>query len=261
MLRERGELELAQRALGAACDGDEAQATVTQRALARDALRALAPRRRRPRSRTRRSSCCACATATPAPPRTNRLDDDGLRAAAQRARAAAAAAARSGTGEYPGLPAAAPTSRPARASTPRPPRSTRRRRPQRCARPSTACAAAGLEAFGHLDRRRGAHRDRVLSRGIALTDGVTDAHLKVIARDERGRSGYAAATAVASSEIDAGRRRRAAIEAARAGEPVELAPGALPASCSTTPRSATLLRVPRPSSRSTASHTPRDAAP
>ena len=71
-----------------------------------------------------------------------------------------------------------------------------------------ACAgAAGLEAFGIWTA--GEVRTAIASStGVALTDAVTDAHMKVIARDERGRSGYAAATAVAAAAIDAGRARR-----------------------------------------------------
>ena len=52
--------------------------------------------------------------------------------------------------------------------------------------------------------------------------------MKVIVRDDEGRSGFASATAVASGEIDADAVVRAAIERRASREPVELAPGPYP---------------------------------
>jgi len=157
---------------------------------------------------------------------TNRLDDEGLRAAAQRARAATTAAARSGQGEYPGLPGPAPVERhdafdPATAALD----------PAQAAdalrAAFTACAAAGLEAFG-LWTAGAVHTAIASSRGVALAEAVTDAHLKVIARDAEGRSGFASATTVASGEIDANAVASDAIERRASREPLELEPGNYP---------------------------------
>jgi len=86
-----------------------------------------------------------------------------------------------------------------------------------------ACAAgAGLEAFGIWTA--GEVRTAIASStGVTLSDAVTDAHMKVIARDEHGRSGYAATTAVSARAIDA-----AALAAAAAAKVSQTPLGELP---------------------------------
>ena len=94
----------------------------------------------------------------------NATTDLALRDVAARAGAAARAAARAAgePGDYPGLPAPAPTRAPA-AST-RPPRSSTPRRPATpCASPSSAARPPGC-GVRDLDRRRRRHRDRFVDR-------------------------------------------------------------------------------------------------
>ncbi len=218
------ELELAGRAL-ALLDGDESQATVThERSLATRFARST-PTQATAVEQTTVDLLCVRDGQTGSA-RTNRLDDEGLRAAAQRARAATTAAARSGTGEYPGLPGPAGVD-PCEGFDP----ATAALDPAQAAgalrTTFTACASAGLEAFG-LWTAGAVHTAIASSRGIALTEAVTDAHLKVIARDAAGRSGFASATSVASGEIDAGAVVSAAIERRARSEPLELAPGSYP---------------------------------
>ncbi|MDP1848030.1 MAG: metallopeptidase TldD-related protein [Solirubrobacteraceae bacterium] len=132
---------------------------------------------------------------------TNRLDDDALRDAARRAGAAARSVARSGAGPYPGLlepdaagGAAAPGSSRARGFD----AATARLDP---ADAGTALAAAfavaaehGLEAFGIWTA--GAVRTVIASStGLRRDEQVTDAFMKVVCRDDDGRSGFAAALA------------------------------------------------------------------
>jgi predicted Zn-dependent protease len=154
---------------------------------------------------------------------TNQLDDEGLAAAAGRARSAAAAAARSGSGPYPGLPRPAET-RPHEGFDP----ATAMLDPAEAGAALSAafaCAgAAGLEAFGIWTA--GEVRTAIASStGVTLSDAVTDAHMKVIARDEHGRSGYAAATAVSAGAIDAAALAAAAAAKVSATPPGELKPG------------------------------------
>jgi PmbA protein len=214
------ELELARRALTFLHgDCDEVQATVTrERSLVARFARS-APTQSTAIEDTSVELLCLRDGNTGAAS-TNRLDADGLRAAAQRALTAAAAAARSGPGDYPGLPGPAPTCAhdghdaataeldPATAAT--------------ALRAAFAqCAARGLEAFGIWTA--GEVRTAVASSaGVALADAVTDAHVKVIARNERGRSGYAIATAVSAGALDP-----AATAAAAAAKVDELEPRAL----------------------------------
>ena len=215
------ELELARRAL-AFLQGDESQATVTREQSLATRFARSTPTQATAVDETTVDLLCVRDGHTGAA-RTNRLDDEGLRAAAQRARAATAAAARSGTGEYPGLPEPAGVEDsesfdPATAALdPREAAAALRTA-------FTAAGAAGLEAFGLWTA--GAVRTAIASsRGVALEQGVTDAHLKVIARDAQGASGFASATAVASAEIDAGAMVRDAIARRASREPLELGPG------------------------------------
>jgi PmbA protein len=159
---------------------------------------------------------------------TNDLSDDGLRAVAKRADAAARAAATAAgaSGDHPGLPAPQPVRGhegldlatvaldPAQAG-------------RALASAFAACAERGLEAFGAWTA---GHVETAIasSAGIRARDQVTDAYLKVIARDERGRSGWATATAVAAGAIDPGAVARRAAAKVSAQEPVELGPGEYP---------------------------------
>jgi PmbA protein len=154
---------------------------------------------------------------------TNQLDDEGLAAAARRALRAAAAAARSGAGAYPGLPAPAPT-RPHAGFD----RATALLDPAEAGAALSAAfagaAAADLEAFGIWTA--GEVRIGIASStGVALSDAVTDAHMKVIARDAQGRSGYAATTAVAGRTIDAAALAATAAASVSAAPAGELEPG------------------------------------
>jgi predicted Zn-dependent protease len=157
---------------------------------------------------------------------TNRLDDDGLRATARRAEAAARAAAGAGPGRYPGLPAPAPAAQhggfdeataqfdPAAAGA---------------ALNSAFAVAAehGVAAFGVWTA--GAVRTALVSsRGTQLEEEVTDSFMKVVCRDDGGRSGYASATAVSAAEIDPAAVAHRAASKVVAGEPAELGPGSYP---------------------------------
>jgi PmbA protein len=159
---------------------------------------------------------------------TNDVGEDGLRDVAARARAAAQAAARaaSGPGEYPGLPE---------------PEAARAHDGFDAATahldPGTAgaalragfaaCAERDLEAFG-LFSAGVVETGLAATTGLRARDAVTDAFLKVVARDADGRSGFASATGRAADDLDAGAVARHAVARVPAGEALELAPGALP---------------------------------
>jgi predicted Zn-dependent protease len=218
------ELELAARAL-AQLEGDEAQATVVrERSLATRFARSSPTQATAVEETTVELLCVRDGHTGSA--RTNRLDDDGLRAAAQRARDATAAAARSGPGEYPGLPSPGPPAG-ARAFD----ADTAELDPRRAATALEAafggCGRQGVEAFGLWTS--GAVTTAIASsRGAALEQAVTDAHLKVIARDAQGRSGFASATAVAAAEIDPEAVVAQALARRATGALAELGPGQHP---------------------------------
>jgi predicted Zn-dependent protease len=159
---------------------------------------------------------------------TNDLSDEGLRDVAARADAAvrAAAGAVSVPGGYPGLP------------EPQPARAHEGFDPATAAfDPATAgdalraafeaCAERDLEAFGIWTA--GAVETAIASStGSRARDALTDAFMKVIARDRDGRSGWGADAGVSFAALDpAGIARRAAAKVTR-DEPVELAPGEYP---------------------------------
>ena len=156
---------------------------------------------------------------------TNETTDDALRDVAARAGAAARAAADAAgePGDYPGLPAPAPA------------------RPHDGFDPLTAqldpatagaalriaferCEAEGLQAFGIWTA--GAVDTAIASStGVRAVDAVTDAYMKVIARHESGRSGWAAGAGTSIAALDPGALAvRAAAKVSR-DEPVDLAPG------------------------------------
>jgi PmbA protein len=158
---------------------------------------------------------------------TNAVDDDALRAAAARAGAAAHVSALTGPGEHPGLPAPVAAREhdgfdpetaaldPARASA--------------ALRGAFAAARSrDLEAFGIWSA--GAVETAIASStGVRATDRVTDGFMKVVCRDERGRSGYAATTARTSGELHGGALAERAAARVPRTEPVELPPGEYPA--------------------------------
>jgi PmbA protein len=159
---------------------------------------------------------------------TNDLSDEGLRDVAARADAAAraAAAAADGAGEYPGLPDAAPVP-----ATDGFDAATAELDPAvagaALAAAFAACAERGLEAFG-VWTAGDVETAIASSAGVRASERVTDTFMKVIARDDGGRTGWGSDTAVAAGAIDP-----AAIAARAAGkvtreEPVDLAPGEYP---------------------------------
>lgn len=156
---------------------------------------------------------------------TNDLSDEGLRDVAARADAAVRAAARAAgaLGEYPGLPeprpirphdgydAATAALDPAVAGA-----------ALRAA--FDACTEHGLEAFGVWTA--GAVETAIASsKGIRARDVVTDAYMKVVARDRDGRSGWGAGASVAASDLDPRAIARRAAQKVSREEPADLAPG------------------------------------
>jgi predicted Zn-dependent protease len=159
---------------------------------------------------------------------TNRADDDSLRATARKAVAAAEAAARAagGPGDHPGLPAPAPTAgAPALAPEgddvdPAPGGAALRDA-------FAVAAAANLEAFG-VWTSGAVHTAIASSHGVLALDRVSDAYMKVICRDARGRTGWDAQAAHTPADLDAAAGARRAAAKVTPDEPVALAPGAYP---------------------------------
>jgi PmbA protein len=159
---------------------------------------------------------------------TNELTDDGLRDVATRADAAAraAASAAGGPSDYPGLPAPAA----ARAHDGFDPLTAQ-------LDPATAgaaldaafagCGERGLEAFGIWTA--GAVDTAIASSsGIRAHEAVTDAYMKVIARDDRGRTGWAAGAGTGVAALEPAMLAAQAASKVSREEPVDLAPGAYP---------------------------------
>jgi PmbA protein len=219
-------MEIAERAL-ALCDDDEAQVTVTRE---RSLLSRFA--RSHPTQATSVDDLTVnvlilrdghVGTAE-----TNLTDDEGLRAAVARARSAANAAAATGAErDHPGLPAApdayphhdgwdAETARlePAAAGTAL----------------ATAFAIAAehrFEAFG-IWTAGDVETTIASSAGVRARDRVTDSYMKVICRDESGRSGWGAAAGRDLAALDAaGIAREAAAKVPRA-DPIEIPAGEYP---------------------------------
>jgi len=154
------------------------------------------------------------------------LEREALAAAGARARAAAEAAARGGPGVYPGLPSPPP----ARAHDGFDADTARLDPGAAGAALAGAFAAAaehGLEAYGMWTA--GAVETAIASStGLAAVDRVTDAYLKVICRDDAGRSGFAATTSTASRALDGAALAHAAAAKVVAGEAAALEPGEYP---------------------------------
>jgi PmbA protein len=159
---------------------------------------------------------------------TNDLSDDGLRDVAARADAGARAAARAAgrPGEYPGLPAPEPV-RPHDGFDPATAALDPGEAGAALRAAFAACAERGLEAFG-IWTAGAVDTAIATSAGVRASEATTDALMKVIARDERGRSGWAADAAVASAGIDPGAIAARAVAKVGEGEPVALEPGEYP---------------------------------
>ena len=159
---------------------------------------------------------------------TNRLDDEGLRAAAAQAILAATALAAAGRGEYPGLPGPAPyrshdgwDARTA-ALDPEPAGAA-------LADAFAVTAEAGQEAFGVWTAGE-VVTAIASSNGIRAQDRVTDGFMKVMARTPGARTGLASYASTASTGIDGGALARQAV--AKVGDPaatpLDLPTGAYP---------------------------------
>jgi predicted Zn-dependent protease len=157
---------------------------------------------------------------------TNRDDDDALREAARSAEAAAraAAGAADGPGDHPGLPGAVEAYRAHHGFDPATAALDPGAAGVALAAAFAGTAEAGLEAFG-VWTAGDVTTAIATTTGIRATDRVTDAFMKVIARDARGRTGWAAGAAPRLSEIDpAALAARAAAKVAP-GEPVAIEAG------------------------------------
>jgi PmbA protein len=159
---------------------------------------------------------------------TNDASDDALRDTAARADAAARAAAHAAgdPGEYPGLPAPAPV-RPHEGFDAR----TAALEPLEAGIALRAafdgCADHDLEAFG-IWTAGVVHTAIASSTGVRAHDALTDAYMKVIARDADGRTGWAAdaGTSIAALHPLA-LAERASAKVTRE-EPLVLEPGEYP---------------------------------
>jgi PmbA protein len=220
-------LELAQRALEAVAPGDGALAAVTsERSLM------LRYARSRPTQATAiddvsvdivvlRDGHVGGAS-------TNATDPDSLASCARAAEIAAEAIARSvGAGDYPGFPEPQPI-----AAGDGHDAETARIDPA----PGGAALAAAFEvAQSHGVEAHGTwtvgevETSIASSTGVAVSEAVTDAFMKVICIAPSGRSGYAAGTHSAVSGIDARKlAERSALKAAFPGEQTQLPPGEYP---------------------------------
>lgn len=159
---------------------------------------------------------------------TNVADDGALAICGRAAARAAEAAARRGRpGGFPGFPAL------------QPPREHEGHDPATAALDPAeggealsvafeVAASAGVEAHGIWTAAE-TETAVASSAGGALAERATDAFMKVICIARGGRSGYAAATVRASSELDPrGLAERAARKAVVRGEPASLEPGDYP---------------------------------
>ncbi len=239
--------ELAERALASLRAREEAQATVTSE---RSLLLRFA--RSQPTQATRIDDLTVELTVLrdgqAGSASTNRTDDEGLAACARAAQQAAEAAARAahqpaagggaaresgdspGTAPHPGLP------------EPGPVRGHEGHEAETAlldpARGGAALEAAFAAAAAHGAEAHGvwtaAETELAIAstRGVALSDRLTDAFMKVTAIAPTGRSGYAATAATDSKALDGhGLADRAAAKAALGGpsaEPARLEPGDYP---------------------------------
>jgi predicted Zn-dependent protease len=158
---------------------------------------------------------------------TNLTGDDALRATFARADAAARAAATAGPGEHPGLPdhageypsqdgwdEATAALDPSIAGA-------------ALARAFAIAAEHGFEAFGIWTAGE-VETAIASSTGLRARETVTDAYMKVICRDDAGRSGWGSGGGSAVAAIDPGAIARAAAQKVPRTETVELGPGEYP---------------------------------
>ncbi len=159
---------------------------------------------------------------------TNALDDTSLREAARRARAAseAAAAMHGEPGLYPGLPPLAPVS-PVDGHDPETAELDPARAGQTLQAAFDVAAEQGLEAFGIWTAGE-VGTAIVSSAGVAMQETLTDAHMRVLARAESGRSGFASHTSMRSRDLDGTALMRQASARVDGREPVTLPPGEYP---------------------------------
>jgi PmbA protein len=159
---------------------------------------------------------------------TNETTDAALRDVAARAGAAAraSAVAAGAPGDYPGLPAPA-TARPHDGFDPLTAQLDPTAAGDALRIAFERCAAEGLQAFGIWTA--GAVETAIASStGVRALDAVTDAYMKVIARHESGRSGWAAGAGSAIAALDPGALAARAAGKVSRDEPVDLAPGEYP---------------------------------
>jgi PmbA protein len=159
---------------------------------------------------------------------TNATTDDALRDVAARAGAAARAAADAAgaPGDYPGLPAPAPArphdgiDAPTAQLDPAAAGAALRIAFERC-------EAAGLQAFGIWTA--GAVETAIASsKGVRALDAVTDAYMKVIARHENGRSGWAAGAGTSIAALDPDALAARATAKVSLDDPLDVEPGEYP---------------------------------
>ncbi|GAC1521906.1 MAG: hypothetical protein NVS2B6_06630 [Thermoleophilaceae bacterium] len=161
--------------------------------------------------------------------RTNAIDDEALSACAVAALAGATAAlgAAGAPGGFPGFP----PSSPGRAHAGHDALTARLDSAvggEALAAAFSECAAQGVEAHG-LWTAAEVETAIASAGGVAASDRVTDAFMKVTGIAPGGRSGYASAAGVSVSDLDACEiARTAASKAAVRGEPERLAPGTYP---------------------------------
>ena len=158
---------------------------------------------------------------------TNLTTDDALRDTFRRADAAARAAAASGPGDHPGLPAPPPGypshdgwDATTAALDPAP-------AGEALGQAFAVAAEHGFEAFGIWTAGE-VETAIASSTGLRARDLVTDAYMKVICRDDAGRSGWGAAGGSAGSAIDPEAIARAAAAKVPREEPIELGVGEYP---------------------------------
>jgi PmbA protein len=158
---------------------------------------------------------------------TNLTSDDALRAAIARADAAARVAAAAGRGDHPGLPPA-PAGYPAHDGWDE---ATAALDPSLAgaalARAFATARERGFEAFGIWTAGE-VEVAIASSTGLRARDVVTDAYMKVICRDDAGRSGWGAAGGSAVAAIDADAIAAESAAKVPRADPVEVGPGEYP---------------------------------
>jgi PmbA protein len=220
-------IELAERALGAIDARDGAQVSVTRE---RSLLLRFA--RSHPTQATAVDDLTVQVTVVRdghvGSASTNRIHHDSLSACCRAAGVSADAAARSrGHGDFPGLPAPRQGHRSAD-HDPDTARLDASAGGQALERAFEVAQAQGVEAHGIWTVAE-VERAIASSEGASVSERLTDAFMKAICIAPGGRSGYAAATAVAQRDIEPrALAERAAHRAAVAGDPLQLPAGEYP---------------------------------